>query len=533
MTDFDSSIHNDDTAYNYNLILRMFFKDIGIAKEEVKDLEQEVFELMQFRRIAKRLNRKAYSDNLKKIKEIYEKILRIQKRAFIEKDRREPNWAFETIFRWIENKQTEAKDRLKSGSTVKGYLRPIRKLCDNNGIDLSSDQWKRIYSIVDESPRTGMNNPYSLEQIRKLITYPDRRVKPVVLTQVSCGCRVGAFEYLKLGHITPVFQNKDGSFEKGESLGAKALDGSRKLVASEIVIHSKKLEDEDYLSFISPESTKALDDYGNFRRQNGENITESSPAIRDLFPPDKGARPAARPNLPKRLADSSLKNLMLDAVVGTGLRPRKLSDGKHRWEFKVNQGLCMFFERTCDEQGANVYTKGLTRRGKVRHGARTEEWKTALLSYLKVVQFLTITIEERHLIRLEFISQTDQKKAREVNKEFVRQLNSLRRDLAQERQERQAEKKLLIDAIATLLPPKKRSLLKALIVPQKFQDELGKISDKKYGDIRVEIDHLADDKFQRDKNETNAKRVVDDQLTQLAVAKKKTTVTLSELAKRK
>ena len=44
----------------------------------------------------------------------------------------------------------------------------------------------------------------TIEEIRKIIEYPDRRIKPIVCTMASSGIRLGVWDYLKWKYIIPV-----------------------------------------------------------------------------------------------------------------------------------------------------------------------------------------------------------------------------------------------------------------------------------------------------------------------------------------
>jgi hypothetical protein len=56
-----------------------------------------------------------------------------------------------------------------------------------------------------------------LEEIQHVIEYPDRRIKPIVFTMVSSGIRIGARDYLRWKHISPITNNE------GEIIAAKPL----------------------------------------------------------------------------------------------------------------------------------------------------------------------------------------------------------------------------------------------------------------------------------------------------------------------
>jgi hypothetical protein len=77
----------------------------------------------------------------------------------------------------------------------------------------------------------------TVEEIRKLIEYPDRRIKAIVYTMASSGIRIGAWDYLKWKHVTPMFL---------ESVNDET-------VAAKLLVYAG--DAEEYYTFITPRLT--------------------------------------------------------------------------------------------------------------------------------------------------------------------------------------------------------------------------------------------------------------------------------------
>jgi hypothetical protein len=68
--------------------------------------------------------------------------------------------------------------------------------------------WKKIARGLPRAGKAANDRAPTIAEIRKLVEYPDRRIKPIVKTMVSSGIRIGAWDYLKWKHVTPVFQKE-------------------------------------------------------------------------------------------------------------------------------------------------------------------------------------------------------------------------------------------------------------------------------------------------------------------------------------
>lgn len=124
---------------------------------------------------------------------------------------------------------------------------------------------KQAYDIIDpdtwaEAIELGKNKTEikdrlpTREEIHNFLMRLDVRGKALIELLTSCGCRIGAVQYLKFKHIEPI-----------------SLEGVH---FAKVTIYAE--EKEEYYSFISGEAYKTLEQYKKQREYRGETITGES-----------------------------------------------------------------------------------------------------------------------------------------------------------------------------------------------------------------------------------------------------------------
>jgi len=150
--------------------------------------------------------------------------------------------------------------------------------------------WKRITRGLPKARRYADDRAPTLEEIQKIVEYPDKRIKAVVSTMVSSGIRVGAWNYLKWKHISPIEKNG-------------------KIIAAKIVVYQD--DPEKYCSFMTPEAFLELEKWISYRKECGEDFTKESWIMRNLCDRNEGSRhkPGTITN-PKKLQSLGVKRII-------------------------------------------------------------------------------------------------------------------------------------------------------------------------------------------------------------------------------
>jgi integrase len=246
-------------------------------------------------------------------------------RNFANRGKEDINWTFSNILKFVHFQKERVNRKEITGATVRNYVKSIKLFCEMADIPIP---WKKITRGLPRGKKYADDRIPTLEEIRKLVEYPDRRIKAIVYTMASSGIRIGAWDYLQWGHIRPIERNNE-------------------VIAAKIIVYAG--EDEEYFTYISPEAWRALVDWKNYRQSSGELINDESWVMRDLWD-TRVAQGRGLASCPKKLASLGVKRLMERAIWAQGLR-KKLEPGKKRHPYQANHSLRKWFKTRCEIAG--------------------------------------------------------------------------------------------------------------------------------------------------------------------------------------
>lgn len=211
-----------------------------------------------------------------------------------------------------------------AASTVPNYFKAIKLFCQANNLD-NKVNWKVVSKSYPKGLQAADDRAPTLEEIQKLLDFPDRRIKPLVLTFVSSGIRIGAFETLRWKHITPKYNEE-----------------TNEIIAAKIIVYPN--DREKYYTFMTPEAYNSVKEWVDYRQASGEEITKESYVMRDIW--QNGDLEGAKN--PKPLNSTAITRLLNRAWQAQKIRP-KLQKGVRRHEFKTGHGFRKYFKTQAEQ----------------------------------------------------------------------------------------------------------------------------------------------------------------------------------------
>lgn len=166
--------------------------------------------------------------------------------VFATKGKVDAGWVFNSILRFMQVQRERAERKEISAGTIRNYVKAIKLFCEMKDIPVA---WKRITRGLPRCRRFAEDRAPTIEEIRQIIEFPDRRIKAVVYAMCSSGMRLEGWENLRWGHIT-------------------AIEREGRVVAAKIIIYPG--DPEEYFSFISAEAYNAINDWMTYRKRAGE-----------------------------------------------------------------------------------------------------------------------------------------------------------------------------------------------------------------------------------------------------------------------
>lgn len=201
-----------------------------------------------------------------------------------------------------------------SGSSLRNGLMALKSFLNFYEVGLN---WRRVFSVVPAPRRVALDRAPTLEEVRRLLTVCDLRMRVVVLMLLSSGMRAGGFDGLKVGDVK--------FLESG--VGRLRVYGG---------------SNEEYWTFVTPECCNMLKEYFEARCRAGEELSAKSPLLRDKWCYENRSH-KMDPAIVKPFISKAISNRLNVLWVKAGVR--LFSSGKYvRGEFQQVHGFRKYFK---------------------------------------------------------------------------------------------------------------------------------------------------------------------------------------------
>ena len=210
----------------------------------------------------------------------------------------------------------------KYPNSVPKLINGIKSFLIFHDVDFNS---KKLSKMYPPRKKPAGSEAYSIDHIRLMIEKAgSKRNKAVILAIATGGLREGAIPTLKIKHIINV--------------------GDCKLV----IVYENEIE--EYVTFWTPETSKAFDDYIESRKEKGEKITGESFAFIHVMTAHKRFSEYDKYN---PMTEALIRQMMLLIIQKTKIDRKKIP-GTVRHRIALVHGLRKFFDTTMNKAKVEV-----------------------------------------------------------------------------------------------------------------------------------------------------------------------------------
>lgn len=411
-------VNSERTKEQYPTRLRMFFDFCGLEPVTPPDAKKNV---------------KTTREQSEKSKQKFMEELEQQARTFLELARGgggqnssdDDMWVSEHLMFYLDSHKQRWKKKDISAGTLHNHLKPIKKFLRAYKDVYTKIDWDRINEALPKPRQYSHDRCPTLDEIRKLAQFPDhsRRIKPLVYVMCSSGIRLGAWDYMRWKHVTPIRDEQ-----------------TNKVIAAKLLVYAGEDNDE-YISFMTGEAYEAVQEYIDFRASYGEHITGDSWVMRTEFRTtdisrndnnennNKNKHPGnvSKIDKPEKFHSEAIGRYIVRALQKQGIRD-VLPEGQRRHDFRGVHGLRKWFKTRAEQAMLRTNVELL-----MGHdiGLSTSYYKASerelLTDYLKAVPYLTVndeSIVETLKEQQKELEQREQEKDKKLA-EMERRLNEM------------------------------------------------------------------------------------------------------------
>jgi len=243
-------------------------------------------------------------------------------------------------------------------ATIKNGMSAILHFLDINDIELHR---KKISKFIPPDEQYVSDKAYTKKDIQKLLDTADSRYKTVILLLAN-GMRIGALPGLELRDLEEI-----------------SLPGQPKIYKIWVYSRSKK---HRYYTFVTPECSKQIDGYLQFRKNEGEKDVSihpdnTSPLIRDQFTLGDRVQASKPQHMALGTIEKTLERIIIKSGIGTlgtvmmshGFRKYAItmmkkakvdfSDREYLVGHRISRGLDVNYDRTTEEERLEEWGKAI------------------------------------------------------------------------------------------------------------------------------------------------------------------------------